>query len=119
MAQVSSTFSLLAANARGAKGVTVEIRRDEGFSLTDIDIPPSPSFDGYVGRLVDASGNTLLQTKISANQAKSSVGFSVPPGSIPRPGVYSVVVTGDPGPKGQVVPQNEILRLAFTVAFLP
>jgi hypothetical protein len=67
---------------------------------------------------VDASGKTLFQAKISENQAKRSVQFAVPPGSIPRPGVYSVVVTGDPA-KGQVVPQNEVLRLSFTVAFLP
>jgi hypothetical protein len=117
MAQAANTFSLLRANARGAEGVTVPIRPEEGISLTEIDIPPSPSFDGYVARLVDASGNSLLQTKISANQARSSVAFSVPPGSIPRPGVYSVVVTGDPGAKGQVISQNEVLRLSFTVAF--
>jgi hypothetical protein len=119
MAQVSNTFSLLRANARGAEGVPVEIRPVEGFSLTDIDIPPAPRFDGYVAQLVDASGKTLFQAKISGNQAKRSVQFAVPAGSIPRPGVYSVVVTGDPGAKGQVIPQNEVLRLSFTVAFLP
>ena len=119
MAQVSNSFSLLRANARGAEGVTVEIRPVEGISLTDIDIPLNPRFDGYVAQLVDASGKSLFQAKISDNQAKRSVQFAVPPGSIPRPGVYSVVVTGDPGAKDQVVPQNEVLRLSFTVAFLP
>lgn len=118
-AQVSNMFSLLPANARGAEGVTVEIRPAEGISLTDIDIPPSPRFDGYVAQLVDASGKTLFRAEISGNQAKRSVQFSVPAGSIPRPGVYSVVVTGDPGAKGEVIPQNEVLRLSFTVAFLP
>jgi len=119
MAQVSNTFSLLRANARGAEGVTVEIRPVEGISLTDIDIPPSPKFDGYVAQLVDASGMALFQARISGNQAKRSVQFAVPAGSIPLPGVYSVVVTGDPGAKGLVIPQNEVLRLSFTVAFLP
>jgi hypothetical protein len=119
MAQVSNTFSLLRANARGAESVTVDIRPVDGISLTDIDIPPSPMFDGYVAQLVDASGKTLFQAKISENQAKRSVQFAVPAGSIPRAGVYSVVVTGDPGAKGLVIPQNEVLRLSFTVAFLP
>jgi hypothetical protein len=119
MAQVSNTFSLLRANARGAEGVTVEIRPVEGISLTDIDIPPSPKFDSYVAQLVDASGKTLFQAEISGNQARRSVQFAVPPGLISRGGVYSIVVTGDPGAKGQVIRQNEVLRLSFTVAFLP
>src|SRR5271163_1389585 len=96
IAQVSNTFSLLRANARGADGVKVEVRPVEGFSLTDIDIPPTPSFEDYVVRLVDASGNSLFQAKISGDQAKRSIQFSMPPGSIARPGEYSVVVTGDP-----------------------
>lgn len=119
LAQVSNTFSLLPANARGAEGVTVDIRRDEGFSLTDIDIPPSPKFDNYVLQLADASGKTLIQAKASRNQAKRSVQFDVPAGQITRPGVYSILVTGDPGAKGQAIPQNEVQRLSFTVAFLP
>jgi len=119
LAQVSNTFSLLRANARGAEGVTVEIHRGEGISLTDIDIPPSPGFDGYVLQLVDASGKSLIQAKASRNQAKRSIQFDVPAGQITRPGVYSIVVTGDPSAKGQVIPQNEVLHLSFTVAFLP
>jgi hypothetical protein len=119
IAQVSNTFSLLRANARGAEGVTVDIRRDEGFSLTDIDIPPSPTFDKYVVQLIDASGKSLFQARISRNQAKRSVQLAVPPSIIPGPGVYSVVVAGDPAAKGQVIPQNEVQRLSFTVAFLP
>lgn len=118
-AQVSNSVSLLRGNARGADAVKVEIRPTEGISLTDIDIPPSPSFDGYVARLVDASGKSLFQLKVSGDQAKNSVVFSVPPGLIPGPGTYSVVVTGDLTAKGEVVPQNEVLRLSFTVAFLP
>ena len=117
--QASNTFSLLRANARGAQGVTVDIRPTEGFALTDIDIPPAPGFDSYVVQLVDASGRPLFQTKISANQAKRSVQLAVPAGTVPGPGVYSAVVTGDPGGRGQVVAQNEVLRLSFTVAFLP
>jgi hypothetical protein len=119
MAQASNTFSLLRANSRGAEGVTVEIHRGEGISLTDIDIPPSPGFDSYVMQLIAASGKSLFQAKVSHNQAKRSLQFSLPPGSIPGPGVYSVVVTGDPAAKGQVIPQNEVQRLSFTVAFLP
>lgn len=119
LAQASNTFSLLRANSRGEEGVTVHIRPVEGFSLTDIDIPPSPVFDGYVARLLDVSGNSLLEMKISGSQAKRSVQVFVPPGSISRPGAYSLVVSGDPGAKGQVIPQNEVLRLSFTVAFLP
>jgi hypothetical protein len=118
LAQVSNTVSLLRANARGA-GVAFEIHRGEGISFTDIDIPPSPGFDGYVLQLVDASGKGLIQAKASRNQAKRSIQFDVPAGQITRSGVYSIVVTGDPNAKGQVIPQNEVLHLSFTVAFVP
>ena len=117
VALASNAYSLLGANSRGGNAVTIPIRRDEGFSLTNIDIPPGTGYDSYVAQLVDASGHVLLQTRISANQAKDSVQLFVPPGKVPHSGVCTLMVTGDPGAKGEVVPQNEVLRLSFTVAF--
>jgi len=113
--QVLNTFSLAAANSRGAAAVRIAVRRGESFAL-DFDIPPAKGFRQYLCQLRDESGRILQQVSVSAEQANKSVELFVPAGMM-QPGTYSIVIAGDAEQSGQFREQDQVTRLDFAVAF--
>lgn len=124
-AQVFGSFSLVAANVRGARGdegVKVQIQKNETFAL-DFDFLLTPEaksrgFDHYLSQLQDETGRVLQQVAIPAEKVGQEVHLSVPNG-MDRAGKYSLVLAGDPGAKGQWVEGNEVSRWNFIVDFRP
>ncbi|HEX8879211.1 MAG TPA: hypothetical protein VF749_04240 [Candidatus Acidoferrum sp.] len=115
-AEVFNSFSLVAANSREERGegkVEVQIRKNEMFAL-DFDFLPKPSFDHYLCRLQDEAGRVVLQVAIPAEKERQEVHLLVPRG-LDRAGEYNIVITGDPGGKGQWDKMNEVSRMNFVV----
>jgi hypothetical protein len=111
--QVLNTFSLAAANSRGAAAVRVVVRRGESFAL-DFDIPPAPGFAQYLCQLRDDSGRVLQQVSVTAEQENKTVELFVPAGMM-HPGTYSIVIAGDAQQGAGFREENQVARLDFSV----
>lgn len=112
----SSSFSLQFANVRSGEEVKLKVHPNETFAL-DFDFTPSRSFESYVGQLQDEVGRAVVQVSIPGSSANKEAHLVVP-GGLVKPGKYSLVFTGAPGSSSQGTPA-EVLRLGFSVEFLP
>ena len=112
----TSSVSLQMANTRGGDEVKVQVPKNESFAFK-FDFTPSRKFDSYIGQLQDASGRPLLQVNIPGSFTNMEAELAVPAGLL-QPGKYALVFAGDPGSKGPMS-KDEVLRLAFSVEFLP
>lgn len=112
----TSSFSLQMANVRGGNAVKVQIHPDEAFALK-FDFTPSRTFDSYLCQLQDASGHTLLQEAVPGSSTNKEAQLAVRSGLV-KPGDYNLVFAGVPGSSSQGS-REEVLRLRFSVEFLP
>jgi hypothetical protein len=92
------------------------VRPNEAFAL-DFDFTPARTFDNYLCQLQDESGRSLLQVSIPGSSKNKEAHLAIP-GGLVHPGKYSLVFTGVPGSREQGNGE-EVLRLRFTVEFLP
>lgn len=116
-AQVFRTsFSLQMANVRAEEEVKVQVPKNESFGFK-FDFTPSRKFPSYIGQLQDTAGRALLQVSIPGSLTNKEMQLVVPAGLL-HPGKYALVFTGDPGSKRQTG-EDEVLRLGFSVEFLP
>jgi hypothetical protein len=116
-AQVFRTsFSLQMANVRGEEEVRAQVPKNESFGLK-FDFTPSRKFASYIGQLQDTAGRSLLEVSIPGSLTNKETELVVPAGLL-QPGKYALVFTGDPGSTGQTG-KDEVLRLEFSVEFLP
>lgn len=113
---VTSSFSLQMANVRGGEEVKVRIHPNESFALK-FDFTPSRTFDSYICQLQDASGRALLQESVPGSSTNKEQELVVR-GGLVKPGKYNLVFRGVPGSNGRGI-QEEVLRLGFSVEFLP
>jgi len=113
---ITSSFSLQMANVRGGEEVKVRVHPNEGFSLK-FDFTPSQSFESYMCELQDASGHSLLREMLPGTSTNKEAELAVR-GGLVKPGKYALVFTGAPGSSGGGN-QQEVLRLGFSVEFLP
>jgi hypothetical protein len=113
---ITASFSLQTANTRGGEEFKLQVRPNEVFALK-FDFTPSRTYGSYVGQLQDQSGGSFLQVNVPGSSTNREVQLVVPAGLV-KPGKYSLVFTGVPGPSGQAA-SVEVLRLGFTIEFLP
>jgi hypothetical protein len=113
---IVSSLSLLGANVRGGDEIKVQVPKNESFALK-FDFTPSRKFDSYIGRLEDASGRSLLQVNIPGSLTNKEAQLVVPAGLL-QPGKYALVFAGNPASNVQTN-KEELLRLGFSVEFLP
>jgi hypothetical protein len=109
----TTSFSLQMANVRGGEEVKVRVHPNESFSLK-FDFTPSQSFASYVCELQDASGRSLLRESLPGTSANKEAELAVR-GGVVKPGKYNLVFTGAQGEGSGA----EVLRLSFSVEFLP
>ena len=109
----TTSFSLQMANVRGGEEVKVRVHPTESFSLK-FDFTPSQSFASYVCELQDDSGRSLLRESLPGTSTNKEAELAVR-GGIVKPGKYNLVFTGAQGQGGGA----EVLRLSFSVEFLP
>jgi hypothetical protein len=96
--------------------VKLSVRRNESVPLK-FDFTPSSYFDAYICQLLDGSGSSILQVRVPGSFTNKELNLVVP-ANLVKQGKYTLVFTGDPGPKGQVA-KAEVLRLSFAIEFLP
>ena len=113
---VTSTFSLQMANTRGGEELKLQVPANESFALK-FDFTPAQTFDSYIGQLQDESSHSLLRMRIPGSKTNREIQLVVPAGLV-KPGKHSLVFTGVPGASERAA-SGEVLRLSFTVEFLP
>lgn len=113
---LTSVFSLQMANTRGGEEVKVSVHPYESFGLK-FDFTTAKAFNSYLCELQDESGRTLVQETLPGTSANQEAELVVR-GGLVKPGKYSLVFTGVPGSNGQGA-REEVLRLGFSVEFLP
>jgi hypothetical protein len=103
---------------RGESGSTITIGATESFAL-DFDFTPSVTYPSYVGRLLDAKGDTSLRFTVKGELANMEMHVVVPAGKV-QPGEYELVISGEGGDStGNGAPAREVQRIPFTVAYHP
>lgn len=107
-AQVAPMFSLLGANSRGGATPDITVPRDKQFGFY-VDVPPSPRFGSYTLAIESESGPTGLSAEVSAEQAKETVSFLIPPERLSS-GKYFLVVRGYDPQKSATV---DVVRYPF------
>lgn len=112
----SSSFSLQMANTRGGEEVKVRVHPNESFALK-FDFTPTKRFSSYLCELRDESGRSLLQAEVPGTSLNQEAQFVVPTGRV-TPGKYILVFTGVPASHDEGT-HEEVLRLGFSVEFLP
>lgn len=112
----SSSFSLQMANTRGGEEVMVRVHPDESFALK-FDFTPTKRFSSYLCQLRDESGRSVLQAEVPGTSINQEAQFVVPTGRV-KPGKYMLVFTGVPSSNDEGT-HEEVLRLGFSVEFLP
>lgn len=113
---VTSSYSLQMANVRGGEEVKVRIHPEESFALK-FDFTPSRTFDSYICELQDASGRALLQESVPGSSTNKEQELVVR-GGLVKPGKYNLVFAGVPGTRNEGS-RKEVLRLGFSIEFLP
>ena len=122
----TSSFTLQKANMRGGQlrgegssvgeEEKVRIHPDEGFEL-NFDFTPAKAFGSYLCELQDESGRSQVQGVVPGTSTNQEVHFVVRGGQV-KPGKYNLIFTGIPGSNGGGT-REEVLRLGFSVEFLP
>lgn len=107
-AQVAPMFSLLGANSRGGATLEITVPRDRQFGFY-VDVPPSPQFSSYTLAIESEAGPTGLSADVTAEQAKETVSFLIPPARLSS-GKYSLVVRGYDTQKSAAV---DVVRYPF------
>lgn len=118
-----SSFSLKKADTLGAEEAKVseegriQVHADESFALK-FDFTPRKAFENYVGQIQDEAGRSVLQVKLPGTSVNREVQVVVA-ARLFQAGKYYLVLAGDPEAKGRLIKENELIRLPFTVEFLP
>ena len=113
---VTSVFSLQMASTRGGEEVKVRVHPNESFGLK-FDFTPAKALSSYVCELRDESGRSLARQLVPGTSTNQEAEFVVR-GGLVKPGKYNLVFTGAPDSNGQGI-REEVLRLGFSVEFLP
>jgi len=113
---VTSVFSLQMADTRGGEEVKVRVHPNESFGLK-FDFTPAKALSSYVCELLDESGRSLARQSVPGTSTNQEAEFVVRGGRV-KPGKYNLVFTGAPDSNGQGT-REEVLRLGFSVEFLP
>ena len=112
-----STYRLQGAT-RGENGATITLGATESFAL-DFDFTPSVTYPSYIGRLLDAKGNTALRFAIKGELANTEMHVVVPGGKV-QSGEYELVISEESGDStGSGAPAREVQRIPFTVTYHP
>lgn len=112
----SSSFPLQMANTRGGEEVKVRVHPNESFAVK-FDFTPAKRFSRYLCQLRDESGRSVLQAEVPGTTINQEAQFVVPTGRV-TPGKYILVFTGVPASHDKGT-HEEVLRLGFSVEFLP
>ena len=94
----------------------VKVKPNESFGLR-FDFNPPKTLDSYLCELQDESGRTLLQKAVPGTSIHHEVEIGIP-GGLVKAANYSLVFHGAPGANGEGA-REEVLRLGFSVEFLP
>jgi len=113
----ASFISLLGANSRGEAAKTFSIQQNAPVIL-ELDIPPSPEFSSYLCQIRDDSGHGVYEGRVSAGDAKHSVHLVVPDGAL-QARTYTLRVLGQKPAVSEAGSRPEVIRLQFTIEFLP
>src|SRR5690242_17020768 len=123
---LTSSFTLSKGDTRGVQlrgekasaeeEVKVPVHPDESFGLR-FDFNPAKTLDSYLCELQDKSGGILLQKVVPGSSIHHEDEIAVP-GGLVKPGKYNLVFTGLPGSNSKGA-REEVLRLGFSVEFLP
>ncbi len=113
----ASFISLLGANSRGEAAKTFSIQQNAPVIL-ELDIPPSPEFSSYLCQIQDDSGHGVYEGRVSAGDAKHSVHLVVPDGAL-QARTYTLRVLGQKPAVSEAGSRPEVIRLQFTIEFLP
>ncbi len=108
--------SLIGANPRGTSPKVFQIHRDR-LAILEIDIHASGEFTNYVCQVLDASGRTIYENRVSAADAKNTVHLILPNGALVT-GDYSLAVLGEGGAPYSAGSRSELERLTFSVEML-
>jgi hypothetical protein len=113
----ASFISLIGANSRGEAAKTFSIQQNAP-AILELDIPPSPEFSSYLCQIQDDSGHGVYEGRVSAGDAKHSVHLIVPGGAL-QARTYTLRVMGRKSAFSEADSQPEVIRLQFTIEFIP
>jgi hypothetical protein len=116
--EVAKSFPVLHLDPRGpeASSVLFSVGPQQGFDM-DVDIT-SDSTIGFTCQILDKAGNVLIPFHVSAEEAKNTVRFHIPGGSL-RPGKYLFAVFAGQAPASKKDEGNLVGQKSFTVEFVP
>jgi hypothetical protein len=116
--EIAKSFPVMHLDPRGpeASPVLFSVGPQQGFDM-DVDIPgDSPT--GFTCQILDKAGNVLILFHVSAEEAKNTVRFHIPGGSL-RPGTYRLAVFAGQAPVSKKDDESLAGQKTFTVEFLP
>lgn len=116
--KVAKYFPVLHLDPRGPEVSTAKfsVGPQQGFDI-DVDIAGN-SPTGFTCQILDKSDNVLIPFHVSAEEARNTVRFHVPGGSL-QPGKYRLVVFAGLAPATKTDDENLTGQKSFTVEFLP
>jgi Putative zinc-finger len=116
--EVAKSFPVLHLDPRGPEAASAKfsVGPQQGFDI-DVDITGN-SPTGFTCQILDKADNVLIPFQVSAEEAKNTVRFHVPGGSL-RPGNYRLVVFAGQAPATKTDDANLTGQKSFTVEFLP
>ena len=104
-------ISLIAANSRAESVKSFAIVEGKPLVL-DVDIPASAEYSSYECQLDDPSGRLILDSPVSASEAKNTIHLIVPATDL-QSGAYTLSVLGRPAAQGAT--SAELLQIKFTI----
>jgi hypothetical protein len=115
--EVAKSFPVLHLDPRGpeASPVQFSVGPQQGFDM-DVDIA-SDSPSGFTCQILDKAGNVLIPFHVSAEEAKNTVRFHIPGGSL-QPGKYHLVVFAGQAPDAKADDKNLTGQKSFTIEFV-
>ena len=112
--RVLTMHSLIAANTRGADGLTFKVRPGERFGL-HVDVPADPAYRAYLLRLVHPTGDSEDLGSVSYEEAQRTINVDVNAGD---GGSYQLVVSGLPSPESDHAKATVLATMKFSVEFI-
>jgi hypothetical protein len=115
--EVAKSFPVLHLDPRGpeASPVQFSVGPQQGFDM-DVDIA-SDSPSGFTCQILDKAGKVLIPFHVSAEEAKNTVRFHIPGGSL-QPGKYRLVVFAGQAPVTKADDKNLTGQKSFTIEFV-
>lgn len=107
-------FSLIAANSRDSKSLTISVRSGEPFGLY-VDVPVNPAYGTYLLRLEDPSGQSTVLISVSYAEAQRTQVVEVNPGN--HPGIYQIAVLGLTDENSDPSKATVLRTMKFSVEF--